>query len=121
MGPMGQPAFFGEYLKRCGLFDPWVGDCPLYLTSPNAPSKRDVLGTLLLSVLAVHRRYAHITCLRSDGVSPGLLGMKKVVSEESVRCGFRAGAGIGGLSCCVAACSVRPRWWRARRTKASGF
>ncbi len=88
VSPMGQLAFFVEYLKQGGLFDPWVGDCPLYLRSPNAPSKRDVLGTLLLSVLAGHRRYAHITCLRSDGVSPGLLGMKKVVSEESVRRGL---------------------------------
>ena len=88
VSPLGQLAFFVEYLKQGGLFDPWVGDCPLYLTSPNAPSKRDVLGTLLLSVLAGHWRYAHITGLRSDGVSPGLLGMKKVVSEESVRRGL---------------------------------
>ena len=33
-------------------------------TSPNAPKKRDLLGTALLSVLAGHRRYAHITALR---------------------------------------------------------
>ena len=55
------------------------------LTSPNAPTKRDILGTLLLSVLAGHRRYAHITALRCDPVNPPLLGMKKVVSEDAVR------------------------------------
>lgn len=87
--PLGQLAFFVEYLKQGGLFDPWVSDCPLHLTSPNAPKRRDVLGTLLLSILAGHRRYAHITCLRTDGVSPGLLGMAKVVSEESVRRGLK--------------------------------
>ncbi len=83
--PLGQLAFFVDFLKQGGLFDPLVSDCPLELTSPNAPAKRDVVGTLVLSILAGHRRYAHITCLRSDGVSPGLLGMKKIVSEDAVR------------------------------------
>jgi hypothetical protein len=48
---MGQLAFFIEYLKQGGLFESWVAGCPLHLTSPNAPAKRDVLGTVLLSVL----------------------------------------------------------------------
>jgi hypothetical protein len=59
--------------------------CPLHYTSPNAPQTRDVLGTILLSVLAGHWRYAHISALRGDGVNPELLGMTKVVSEDSVR------------------------------------
>src|SRR5260221_9889374 len=58
--PFGQLPFFIEYLKQGGLFDGWVADCPLSLSSPNAPRKRDLLGTVLLSVLAGHRRYAHI-------------------------------------------------------------
>src|SRR5246127_3669397 len=82
---MGQLAFFIEYLKQGGLFEGWVAGCPLHLTSPNAPAKRDVLGTVLLSVLAGHWRYAHITALRGDGVNAPLLGMKKVVSEDAVR------------------------------------
>jgi hypothetical protein len=44
-------------------------DCPLALTSPNAAAKRDILGTLLLAVLAGHQRYAHITALRGDVVT----------------------------------------------------
>ena len=82
---MGQLAFFIEYLKQGGLFDGWVAGCPLYLTSPNAAAKRDVLGTVLLSVLAGHWRYAHITALRAAAVNAPLLGMKKVVSEDAVR------------------------------------
>jgi hypothetical protein len=81
--PLGQLPFFIEYLKQGGLFDGWVADCPLHYTSPNAPNKRDVLGTMLLSVLA--GRYAHITTLRCDPVNPPLLGMAKVVSEDAVR------------------------------------
>src|SRR6201984_2580969 len=86
--PLGQLPFFIEYVKLGGLFDGWVSGCPLYFSSPNAPSKRDVLGTVLLSVLAGHWRYAHMTTLRCDPVNPPLLGMRKVVSEDAVRRSF---------------------------------
>jgi hypothetical protein len=88
--PHGQLPFFIEYLKVANLFDALVADCPLAYKSPNAPDKRDVLGTAMLSVLAGHKRYAHITALRNDGVLPELLGMKKIVSEDAVRRGFKA-------------------------------
>ncbi|WP_169829319.1 hypothetical protein [Acidithiobacillus albertensis] len=83
--PMGQMVFFAAYLETTGLFDTWVEESPLHYTSPNAPQKRDVLGTLFLSILAGHRRYAHVTALRSDGVSPNILGMGKIVSEDALR------------------------------------
>lgn len=85
----GQMPYFIEFLKTAGLFDDWVSSCPLDYRSPNAPAKGDVLGTLFLSVLAGHRRYAHINSIRSDGVNPQLLGMSKVVSEDSARRAFR--------------------------------
>lgn len=44
-----------------------------------------MLGTILLSVLAGHKRYTHTTSILCDRVSPDLLGVKKVVSEDSVR------------------------------------
>jgi hypothetical protein len=87
---MGLMPFFIEFLKTSGLFDKWVEDCPLHYTSGNAPAKRDVLGTLVLSVLAGHWRYAHISAIRADGVNPGLLGMTGVASEDSVRRGMKA-------------------------------
>lgn len=86
--PLGQLPFFTEFLQVSGLFDPWVASCPLVLTSPNAPSPRDVLGTALLSILAGHQRYAHISALRGDTINPPLLGMSQVVSEDSVRRNF---------------------------------
>jgi hypothetical protein len=36
-------------------------------------------------MLAGHNRYAHISAIRNDGVNPELLGMTKVVSEDSAR------------------------------------
>jgi len=47
---------------------------PLTFSSPNAPSKRDLLGTVLLSVLSGHYRYAHITTCGAIAVNPRLLG-----------------------------------------------
>lgn len=41
---MGQMAFFIAFLKTSGLFDTLVASCPLHDSSPNAPSKRDVLA-----------------------------------------------------------------------------
>jgi hypothetical protein len=86
--PLGHLAFFAEYLKVSGRFDALVADCPLTYTSPNAPRKRDVLGTLVLAILAGQWRYAHITALRGDTVNPALLGLGKVVSEDAVRRGL---------------------------------
>lgn len=83
--PIGQLPFFIQFLKIGGRFDPWVDDCPLFYESNNAPSKVDVLGTFLLSVLSGHRRYAHITALMGDTVNSRLLGMNKVVSDDSAR------------------------------------
>ena len=82
---LGQLAFFAEYLNTTGVFQAWEDDCPLRYTSPNASRVRDVLGTWVLSVLSGHRRYAHITALRGDGVSAQVLGMKRVVSEDALR------------------------------------
>ncbi len=83
--PMGQLPFFIQFLKLGGRFDPWVNDCPLHYESNNAPEKIDVLGSLFLSILSGHKRYSHITSLLSDSVNPALLGMSKVVSEDSAR------------------------------------
>lgn len=86
--PNGQLTYFAGFLEASGLYEEWVQDCPLHYTSPNAPSKYDVLGTLLLSILAGHNRYAHITALRCDGVSPAVLNMKKIISEDAMRRGL---------------------------------
>jgi len=88
--PLGQLPFFISFLKVSGLYDDFVASCPLSYTSPNAPGRRDVLGTLLMSVLAGHHRYAHITSLRFDSVNPELLGMTRVISEDATRRALKA-------------------------------
>lgn len=55
------------------------------LQQPERPGIADVLGTWMLSILAGHKRYAHVTVIRGDGVNPGLLEMNKVISEDALR------------------------------------
>jgi hypothetical protein len=95
--PIGQASFFIEFLKASGVFDALVADCPLDYTSPNAPNKRDVLGTAVLSMLSGHKRYAHMAALRADGVLPELLGLRRVMSEDAVRRGLKAIPEVQGI------------------------
>lgn len=82
---LGQLPFFAEFLEVSGLFTRWVDECPMDYTSPNAPKVVDVLGTWLLSILDGQRRYAHVAGLRGDEVAPQILGMNKIISDESLR------------------------------------
>jgi len=87
--PMGQLVYFAQFLASAGLFSEWVRDCPLEYSSPNAPAKQDVLGTIVLALLAGQHRYAHITALRCDKVNPAGFGMSRICSEDSVRLAFK--------------------------------
>ena len=39
----------------------------------------------MLSILDGHCRYAHVGALRGDGVAPGILGMNKIIGDDSLR------------------------------------
>lgn len=80
--------FFSEFLKETEFFEHWVSQSPLEYTSNNSHTVRDVLGTIMLSLLSGQKRYSHITSLRADSVAPKLFGMSKVVSEDSARRGI---------------------------------
>lgn len=83
--PIGQLPFFIQFLKVGGLFEPWVSSSPLHYHSNNAPKKINVLGSFLLSILSGHNRYAHMSSLMGDIVNTQMLGMSKVVSDDSAR------------------------------------
>lgn len=80
----GHLPFFTQFLHAGTLFSDWVDDCPLDYKSNNAPRVRDVLGTAMLSVLSGHSRYCHAGALFGDSVAAELLGMKKIVSHDSL-------------------------------------
>ena len=68
--PLGQLPFFIQFLKMGNVFEPWVDQCLLSYASNNAPQKVNVLGSFLLSILAGHNRYAHITSLMGKVSTP---------------------------------------------------
>jgi hypothetical protein len=81
--PFGQMTFFIDFLNLTGLYERWIEDCPLRYAGPNGSPTADILGTWFLSILSGHRRYAHITTLRADGVLPELLGMNHVLDHSN--------------------------------------
>jgi len=80
----GMAVFFIEFLHVTGLWAELKDRCPLHRTSPNAPDRATVVGSLLLSVLSGGNRYRHIDGLRGDKVLPELLGMRRIVSPDSL-------------------------------------
>jgi len=85
MTPLGQAVFFAQFLHAGGRWEDFCREAPFGFTSPNAPTHEDVLGSMALSILCGHTRYAHVNALRFDTVTPPMLGMRKVVSEDSAR------------------------------------
>jgi Transposase DDE domain group 1 len=81
----GSLIFFFQFLHASGRWDKLTEAIPLRYESNRANDPKDVIGTMLLSTLCGHFRYAHINSIRGDGVNPGLLGMAKTVSEDTVR------------------------------------
>ena len=66
----------------------FVDSCPLTYSSPNAPTKEEILATILYSILIGQRRYAHMTALSGDTVIAGLFGVTTFRSQDSVRRAF---------------------------------
>ena len=96
--PQGQLAYFIELFHPTGLRAHWRDSCPLRDTSVNAPGKSDVLGAWLLSILAGHRRYAHITAMGGGGVNPALLGISTIISEDVLQWALSAMPATEGIT-----------------------
>ena len=85
----GQLVFFFQFLQAGGRWEQFLNHCPLSYTGNRGSGALNVLGTVLLSVLCGHWRYAHINSVRGDGVNPGLLGMDRTISEDAVRAALK--------------------------------
>jgi hypothetical protein len=82
---LGPLVFFAQFIEAGGRFEALCREAPLRYTSNNAPDPREVLATIVLGILAGCRRFAHLSALRFDDVAAGLLGVRALVSEDSVR------------------------------------
>ena len=81
----GSLMFFFQILATGGRWENLLKDCPLTYSGNRGSGAKNVLGTVMLSVLNGHWPYAHINAVRGDGVNPALLGMDRTVSEDAVR------------------------------------
>lgn len=81
----GGLAHFAAFLKSSELFDELCEDFPINYVSNNSCSKRDIVGSAVLAILLGKTRYVHINELRHDESARRLLGLGKIVSEDSVR------------------------------------
>ncbi|MEO8351385.1 MAG: hypothetical protein ABI680_06610 [Chthoniobacteraceae bacterium] len=114
--PIGQLVFFAQFLEVGGLFDALCASCPVRLSSPNARREPATCSARCwIGILCGQWRYAHLSAVRFDPVNPALLGMEKVVSEDSARRFLRAmspeqsGAWLRGqLGACYGALLAEP-------------
>ncbi len=96
MTPLGQLSLFIDFPKRSGLFDQLVREAPLAYTSPNAPTPRDVLGKLVLSMVAgpALRACEHAPLRRGEsGVAGDQAGLQRRFGTAG---GGAVGRGRGG-------------------------
>jgi hypothetical protein len=81
----GQLIFFFQFLQAGERWREFMSGCPLSYTGNRGSGAHNVMGTILLSILCGHWRYAHINSVHGDRVNPALLGMEHTVSEDTVR------------------------------------
>ena len=95
--PVGQLLFFSQFLAAGNQFNNFVESCPLFFKSNNAPEKKDVLGSLLLSIIMGFDRYSHIGQIYGDNVSASVLGLNQICSSDSVRRAIKKIDEVAGL------------------------
>jgi hypothetical protein len=76
---------FLSVFAHWGRWKEFLARCPLKYTGNRGSGAAKVFGTVLLSVLSGHWRYAHINAVRGYGLNPGLLFIDGTVSEDVVR------------------------------------
>ena len=114
---------FAAFLKSSELFDELCEDFPINYVSNNSCSKRDIVGSAVLAILLGKTRYVHINELRHDESARRLLGLGKIVSEDSVRRALKKASEAdldAWLSCAATSATARTRSCPRSRTAASG-
>ena len=83
-------AFLSAFFAAGGVFDHLVDTCPLKLTSNNAPTNRETLGTAVVGMTNGSYRYRHFDNLSGDAVTAELFGIRRLLSCDSVRRNLKA-------------------------------
>ena len=81
-------ALLSQFAKAGGFLDRLVETCPMRLTSNNAPEVRDLVATVMVSMVNGATRFRHFDRLRGDAASAELFGVRRFMSCDSVRRNF---------------------------------
>ena len=85
ISPRGYWLHYATYLSTTKLLDDLADSCPLDYRSNNAPTKKEILFTLLVAVTDGMKRYNHISALSNEQYLAKILNIKKLRSADSVR------------------------------------
>ena len=88
MGVNAHAALLSQFAKAGGFLDHLVETCPMRLTSNNAPEVRDLIATVMVSMVNGATRFRHFDRLRGDAASAELFGVGRFMSCDSVRRNF---------------------------------
>ena len=67
MGVNAHATLLSQFAKAGGFFDRLVETCPMQLTSNNAPEVRDLIATVMVSMVNGATRFRHFDRLHGDG------------------------------------------------------
>ena len=81
-------ALLSQFAKAGGFFDRLVETCPMRLTSNNAPEVRDLIATVMVSMVNGATRFRHFDRLHGDTATAELFGVGRFMSCDSVRRNF---------------------------------
>ena len=81
-------ALLSQFAKAGGFLDRLVETCPMRLMSNNAPEVRDLIATVMVSMVNGATRFRHFDRLRGDTATAELFGVGRFMSCDSVRRNF---------------------------------
>ena len=81
-------ALLSQFAKAGGFLDRLVETCPMRLTGNNAPEVRDLIATVMVSMVNGATRFRHFDRLRGDTATAELFGVGRFMSCDSVRRNF---------------------------------
>ena len=88
MGLNAHAALLSQFAKAGGFLDRLVETCPMRLTGNNAPEVRDLIATVMVSMVNGATRFRHFDRLRGDTATAELFGVGRFMSCDSVRRNF---------------------------------
>ncbi len=81
-------ALLSQFARAGGFLDHLVETCPMRLRSNNAPEVRDLVATVIVSMVNGATRFRHIDRLHGDSATAELFGVGRFMSCDSVRRNF---------------------------------